>query len=341
VLQTRSDRTHVTIDPASSQLVPEARIIKAEHVSCEDGLIVASGLTASTTLAPDTVLHELRDADLGTGNGVAEVLSQIGLDMGVPLDLPSLGLVDRAWNSEETADVAPLIVEGFTIERNLLVAVASCGRSTRMQAATVVPKVDSFDLDCTISCGPWQPIAQRLRLVRAAVNHYIAHREGAEAPAAWTAEGFEAHFTHVIFDPTPARGQVELNELNGSAEADSWRIFVAIHACLLREYLPPFEVWLARGQSSLWLGAFPHSVSTSLMVQLHNLIVDGLEIRRCANETCHRPFAHQRGRAEKGQLRTSGVIYCDAACANAQRQREYRRRTRQRATDTAGETRPG
>ena len=74
----------------------------------------------------------------------------------------------------------------------------------------------------------------------------------------------------------------------------------------------------------------PSSLASALMVQLHNLMVDGLQIRRCANETCGRPFTRQRGRVLKGQYRNTGVIYCDAACAKAQMQREYRRRKRQR-----------
>jgi len=332
------DDIRVTIDLASSQLIPEARVMHAQLVRCDDGLIVASGRTATSTLASDAVLRELRDADLETSQGVVEVLSQIGLDMGVPLDLSDLGLADRSWNNQEADDSAPLIVEGFVFEPNVLVSIASSGRGKRF-LAKVIPKANSFDLDCTISCGPWQPIAQRLRLVRAAVNHYIAHGEGGDVLAAWTAEGFEPHIARVFLDPAPTLAQMELDELNRSGEADSWRIFMAIHASILREYLPPFVVHLARRQSFLRLDAFPHSVSTALMVQLHNLIIDGLKVRRCANETCQRPFTRQRGRAAKGQLRTAGVIYCDTACANAQRQREYRRRARRRSTDTSSETR--
>lgn len=71
--------------------------------------------------------------------------------------------------------------------------------------------------------------------------------------------------------------------------------------------------------------AFLYSVCC---LELYNHIVEQAELRKCANETCGRLFVRQSGRAEHGQNRTTGVLYCSAHCAKAQAQRMYRRRKR-------------
>ncbi|MEV1174540.1 hypothetical protein [Nonomuraea sp. NPDC049784] len=61
-------------------------------------------------------------------------------------------------------------------------------------------------------------------------------------------------------------------------------------------------------------------------LQLYNHLVEKAEFRQCANELCDKTFVRQRGRAEFGQHRTSGILYHSRDCARAQAQRQLRRR---------------
>jgi hypothetical protein len=73
------------------------------------------------------------------------------------------------------------------------------------------------------------------------------------------------------------------------------------------------------------------TVYSVAFLQLYNHMAEGAVARRCENETCRRNFVRQRGRAEYGQYRTSGVKYCCRECARAQAQRALRRRHRAEA----------
>jgi hypothetical protein len=326
-------RITTTFEADRTRLLPASRIIRAERVTCDDGRLIGGGATFSTTLADDSIVRELREADLTTADGVAQLLTTVGLDMGPPLDMAGLELVDQRSARDEPDGAAPLIIEGLYVEPLELVGTATHGSGTRSFEGTVHPGDGSFVFDAKISCGHWRHAAQRLRLVRAAVNHYVAHREGADLVAAWNAEGFEPQVDHGFLESAALREHAELAALGRSREADAWRVFVNVHAHLLRDHLPGLSVWLNHGRASLRVATLPRSISTALMVQLHNVVVDGIEIRRCANETCQRPFTRQRGRALKGQYRSTGVMYCDAACAKAQMQREHRRRKRRHRAD--------
>lgn len=62
-------------------------------------------------------------------------------------------------------------------------------------------------------------------------------------------------------------------------------------------------------------------------LELFNHLAEHATYRKCANETCGRLFVRQSGRARFDQHRTSGVRFCSATCARAQR--DHRRRRRQ------------
>jgi hypothetical protein len=109
--------------------------------------------------------------------------------------------------------------------------------------------------------------------------------------------------------------------LNGDQIDDmAWRRLAEITTPALRDFHPFIQL-------------NDEEISTTLygvaMLQMINDLADGTPYLRCANETCRRPFLRQRGRAKSEGIaghRSRGVRYCDSYCAQAQYQREKRRR---------------
>ena len=82
---------------------------------------------------------------------------------------------------------------------------------------------------------------------------------------------------------------------------------------------------------SIGIGAYGDRspcIYTTVFLQIYNHMVEDARIKQCAKGDCGKWFVRQRGRArpDYGQHRTQGVKYCSRECAQAQSQRDLRRR---------------
>jgi hypothetical protein len=127
---------------------------------------------------------------------------------------------------------------------------------------------------------------------------------------------------HVV---AAARGDV-VELWDALDEVHAWEMFAAtLSHALSNAYHARVEVWrTTEDDDDFAVGAPQRDLYDALCLQVHQLLVDDLEVRECANPTCRRAFSRQRGRADYGQYRTVGVKFCSSECNNIVKQRRYR-----------------
>ncbi len=171
----------------------------------------------------------------------------------------------------------------------------------------------------------WNPAVERdhvlvadvaliLRSIQACANHWVQFDAGQSVIPAWQ---FMAH--EELSSLTPYRDD----------EALCWLWFEQTLNAGLRQVPPEVRIVFPSAPDDASAGDREVGLFSGLCVQLFNVMNLGIPIRECANENCSNVFQRQHGRARKGQYRTEGVLFCSAACARAQSQRELRRRRKQ------------
>jgi len=155
-------------------------------------------------------------------------------------------------------------------------------------------------------------VAQRLS------RHVVAHLDGSPVHEAWVGLPSPPAIwaPHKVPAPNDARPGLDPEHL-------AWFRF----AMLINDGLRAFHTRVEVPFTSAF--APDTDLYSALCLQLVNLLAEGPAVKRCANEPCGRAFVRQEGRAEHGQHRMSGVLYCSRSCAKAQSERVRRRRKRE------------
>jgi len=140
-------------------------------------------------------------------------------------------------------------------------------------------------------------VAWRVRAVQRATDHLLAYLHSEPVAPAWR---------------------------DCEDNLDAWRNFIQFTGAALRDLHVRVELeTIERSQPP-----DETSLYSAAMLQLVNDLAANETVRTCANETCGRPFVRQLGRSAYGGHRRSGTRYCSNTCAQAQYQREKRRRDR-------------
>jgi hypothetical protein len=82
-----------------------------------------------------------------------------------------------------------------------------------------------------------------------------------------------------------------------------------------------------------WMSGATVSLYATCCLELYNHLAEEATYRRCENRRCRRLFVRQKGRAQAGQHRRTGIKYCSSHCARAVAQRKYRERRRRKTSD--------
>lgn len=145
-------------------------------------------------------------------------------------------------------------------------------------------------------------VAYRVRAMQRATDHVLAWQLGEPVERAWR---------------------------DCADESEAWRNFTSVTGAALRDFHVRVYVEAGRHPAEEFnIGDVYTTLYSAATLQLVNDISSEETFRRCANETCGRPFVRQLGRADYGHYRSEGVRFCSKWCARAQVQREYRRRKR-------------
>jgi hypothetical protein len=153
---------------------------------------------------------------------------------------------------------------------------------------------------------PFQIVSHHVSVLKAVIEHWFAYQSSDDSAiiSAWVNDGFEKPSIVGAWDRWTAYLNAGLAPFTVRLDVEGLRA-------------PPHYPW----ELKPWITAY-----SAMMLQIYNDVASNTAWRICENEPCGRMFARQEGRAEAGQHRTTGVIYCTKECARAQASRQLRRR---------------
>lgn len=154
-----------------------------------------------------------------------------------------------------------------------------------------------------------------VRVLQSLVSHWDAHqrRDEDEVVRAWS---------WLIADLAEWRDDID------SSIGSAWDLWTTHMNGALGPVTAYLSVLDPQGNERGWKKDLGATAYSAMVIEIFNDVVTSTSWHRCARENCGTLFARQQGRAQAGQHRTTGVIYCSAACSNAQGQTNLRRRRR-------------